>query len=184
MVTNLNFSSGGTAGLDPGESVRLFTKIFAPAGAPNLAINSTTLTATTTNGSLTAAVPAVVTSTDTTSVVTGDLTLTKEQVLDANCDGNETAYSPAQLTTGAAPGACVKYRITVRNVGSTTSTEIKIYDTTPAFTTYIVAPAAAVSAGTVDTVPTVGAAGNFVFNIGSLASGASATATFTVKINP
>lgn len=184
VVTNLNFSSGGTAGLDPGESVRLFTKIFAPAGAPNLAINSTTLTATTTNGSLTAAVPAVVTSTDTTSVVTGDLTLTKEQVLDANCDGNETAYSPAQLTTGAAPGACVKYRITVRNVGSTTSTEIKIYDTTPAFTTYIVAPAAAVSAGTVDTVPTVGAAGNFVFNIGSLASGASATATFTVKINP
>jgi hypothetical protein len=32
-------------------------------------------------------------------------------------------------------------------------------------------------------VPTSGQAGNFEFNIGDLASGATATATFTVKIN-
>ena len=186
VVTNLNFSSGGTAGLDPGESVRLFTKVFAPPGAPNLAINGTTLTATTSNGTYTTTIPAVVASTDTTSVVTGDLTLVKEQVLDANCDGAETGYAQTQITTGAAPGACVKYRITIRNVGSQTATNIVVYDTTPAFTTYIAAPAAAVTGGTTNTTsaPTVGAAGNFVFTVGSLASGASASATFTVKINP
>lgn len=185
VVTNLNFSSGGTNGLSPGESVRLFTKVFAPPGAPNLAINSTTLTATTTNGTYTTTVPGTVTVTDTTSVVTGDLTLVKEQVLDTNCDGTETSYSQSQITTGAAPGACVKYRITVKNVGSQTATNIKVYDTTPAFTTYLSTPAAAATGGSVNTVtaPASASAGNFEFNIGDLASGATATATFTVKIN-
>jgi uncharacterized repeat protein (TIGR01451 family) len=185
VVTDLSFVSNGTAGLDPGESVRLFTKVFAPPGAPNLAINGTTLTATTTNGTYTATVPAVVTATDTTSVVTGDLTLLKEQVLNANCDGTPTGYAQTQITTGATPGACVKYRITVRNVGSATATNVKIFDATPAFTTYLATPAAAATGGTVNTTiaPANGAAGNFEFNIGNLAAGASATATFTVKIN-
>jgi uncharacterized repeat protein (TIGR01451 family) len=185
VVTDLSFTSNGTAGLDPGESVRLFTKVFAPPGAPNLAINGTTFTATTSNGTYTATVPALATATDTTSVVTGDLTLLKEQVLNANCDGTPTGYAQTQITTGATPGACVKYRITVRNVGSKTATNIKIFDATPAFTTYLATPAAVATGGTVNTTiaPTTGTAGNFEFNIGDLASGASATATFTVKIN-
>jgi len=192
VITDLSYVSAGGAGLSIGETVRVFTKVFAPSGAPNLTINTTTLTATTANGTGTGAytttAPAAVSARDVTTVVLGDLAITKRQALDAACDGTaDTAYSVAQVTTGAVPGACIMYEITVTNTGSVASTNVIVYDVTPAFTTYnSTGGAAACTGGTTNTTaaPANGAAGNFVFTVGTLAPGASATATFKVRINP
>lgn len=187
VVTDLTFVSNGTAGLAPLESVRLFVKVSIPGSAASPQSNVTTLTATTTNGTYTSTVPAVATVTDTTSVVQGNLELVKTQALDAACDGTaDGAFASTQITTGAIPGACVRYQIVVKNVGSLAATGVKVYDSTPNATTYTNTVAAAVSGGTINTIdvsPANGATGSFTFNVGDLAPGASATITFGVKID-
>ena len=186
-VTNLNFVSNGATGLAAGESVRVLVKVSAPPGAPSGAIDTVTLTATTTNGTYTAAVPAVATATDSAAIVASDLQMLKEQALDANLDGNpDTAYSVSDLTTGALPGRCIRYRITVRNNGSLAVDNVKVFDSTPAFTTYFATNPAAVSGGSapsVVTVPSNGSAGPLQWNVGTLNPGEQAVITFGVRID-
>ena len=96
-----------------GDCARIFAKVFAPSGAAVGAANTTTVTGDTGTG-------AVDIATDNSTVIASDISLLKEQALDANCDGTpDTAYGTANLTTGAIPGACLRYRITVRNNGAT-----------------------------------------------------------------
>jgi uncharacterized repeat protein (TIGR01451 family) len=152
IVTDLSFTSGSAAGLAPSESVRLLVKVFAPPGAPVGAINTTTLTATTANGTYGTTVPAVVTASDNSTVISGDLQLLKEQALDADLDGTpDTAYGSGDITTGAVPGKGIRYRITVTNNGSAPATQVKVYDHTPAYTVYTTTVAAATTVGSVTT---------------------------------
>ena len=187
IVTNLSFSSGGAAGLAPGETVRLLVKVTAPGAATVGAIDSVTLSATTTNGTHTSTIPAVASATDSASVVASDVLITKEQALDANNDGTpDTAYAIADITSGAFPGKCIRYRITVRNSGNAPATSVRVSDTTPAFTTYFATSPAAVTGGTAPAVlsgPANGAAGAFVFDVGTLNPGEQAVITFGVKID-
>ncbi|PYJ09005.1 MAG: hypothetical protein DMF06_11335 [Verrucomicrobia bacterium] len=185
VVSNLAFVSGGAAGIAPGETIRLLVQVFAPPGAAIGTVDAATFSATTANGTYTSLVPPVTSVTETTTVIAGDLTLVKEQALDANLDGTpDGAYGTAQITTGALPGTAVRYRITVRNVGTAAATGIQVFDTTPAFTTYTTTGPAATTVGTVVTAPANGATGNLQFNIGTLNPGASAVITFGVIINP
>jgi uncharacterized repeat protein (TIGR01451 family) len=183
VVTNLAFISAGGAGLAPAETVRLLVQVASPPGAPVGAVDVATLTATTVNVGLSSTVPAVVSATDGTTVINGDLTLLKEQALDANLDGNpDSAYSTADITTGALPGRSIRYRITVTNTGTAPATQVKVFDTTPAFTTYTTNNPAAVSPGSVTIVPANGASGSLEFNVGTLNPGQSAVVTFGVVI--
>lgn len=187
-ITNLAFVSNGAAGLSAGESVRVLVKVTAPPGAPVNASDTATLTATTTNGTATTAAPAPAVATDTSSVVSSDIQIIKEQALDAApLDGNpDTAYGLADITSGAFPGKAIRYRITVKNNGSAPATAISVYDTTPAFTTYTTQNPAAVTGGSsasVVTVPANGAAGPLEFRVGTLNPGEQAVATFGVKID-
>jgi uncharacterized repeat protein (TIGR01451 family) len=184
-VTDLSFVSAGGAGLAPGESVRLFVKVFAPPGAALGVIDALTITATTVNGTYVSTVPVVATAIDTTTVISGDITLVKEQALDANLDGTaDAAYSTAQITTGALPGRSIRYRITVTNVGTAAATAVRVFDTTPAYTTYTTTGPAATSVGSVVTTPGNGATGPLEFDIGTLNPGQSAVITFGVIITP
>src|SRR5207248_10509006 len=62
-------------------------------------------TVTTANGTYITTVPVVATATDNSTVISGDLTLLKEQALDANLDGSpDGAYGTTDITTGALPG--------------------------------------------------------------------------------
>lgn len=187
IVTDLSFVSGGAAGLAPGESVRLLVKVTAPGNAAVGAIDAVTFSATTTNGTYTTTVPAVASATDSASVVASDILITKEQALDANNDGTpDTAYAIADITSGALPGKCIRYRITVRNTGNAPATSVRVSDTTPAYTTYFSTSPAAVTGGTSPAVlsgPLNGAAGAFVFDVGTLNPGEQAVITFGVKID-
>ena len=182
------------ASLAPGASVNVLVKVFAPAGVASNTQNVTTLTGTSAGGQTDSA-------TDTTTVVSGDLKIEKFQSVDP--DGPAVAQNFGAFTKGnasAAPGAFIRYQIVVTNTGNVAITSVVINDTTPGYTTYATgsASASATPASTATatysvnggapiaatTAPANGASGVFTFNVGSLAPGGSATATFVVRVNP
>ncbi len=170
-------------GLAPGASVRLFVQVFSPAGAPLGQLNTTTITATTSNIAYSDPVPVVVQATDGTTVINGQLTISKAQALDGDCNGIEdAAFTALNLTTGAIPGACIRYEITVTNIGSTPVTGVVIADATPANTTSSNAASASTTVGSI-TVPVNGSAGVVTANIGVLGPGQSAVIRFSVRID-
>jgi uncharacterized repeat protein (TIGR01451 family) len=169
------------AGLAAGQSITIFDKVTAPSGALVGAVNATTVTVTTANGTYTTTVPAAVLATDSSTVIAGNVTLVKAQGLDATCSGTPPGgYTGTTLTTGAVPGACIDYQITVSNVGSANATGVTVSDATPAYTTLAVAPATTV--GTITAPPAIGSSGTVTATVGTLTPGQSAVLTFGVKI--
>jgi uncharacterized repeat protein (TIGR01451 family) len=85
------------------------------------------------------------------------------------------------------PGATITYTITYQNVGQTTLNNLKVADTTPAFTVYAAGTCGPLGAGlstcSLATKPAAGAAGalEWQFN-GTLAPGASGSVSFTVTV--
>ncbi|WP_036166987.1 NEW3 domain-containing protein [Massilia sp. 9096] len=112
------------------------------------------------------------------------VTLTKVQAIDANCDGvADTAFSSSPITTGAIPGACIRYQITATNSGATPVNTVVINDNVPANTTYHASVAANSTLGAV-VAPVAGTTGVVSANVGVLSPGQSATMNFGVRINP
>ena len=181
ITGNLNAATVLPAGLAPGASITVFNKVIAPSGATPGAVDATTITVTTSNGSYTTTVPAAATAVDSTTVIAGNLTLSKAQSLDTTCTGpiGGTVYAAATLS--ARPNQCVLYQITVTNVGSANATTVAVSDATPSYTT--LSSAAASTVGTV-TGPAAGATGTVTATIGTLTPGQSAVVTFGVRITP
>ena len=171
------------AGLAPGQSITILDKVTAPSGAAVGDVNTTTITATTANGTYTSPAPASAIATDGTTIIAGNLQLTKAQALDAACTGptGSTVYSAANVN--ALPGQCVLYQISVSNVGSANATSVVVSDATPSYTT--ISPAAAsapqTTVGTI-TGPSAGGSGTISATIGTLAPAQGAVVTFGVKI--
>jgi uncharacterized repeat protein (TIGR01451 family) len=123
---------------------------------------------------------------DAVTVVTAgpQVTLAKTQALDANCDGvADTAFSAANITAGAVPGACIRYEITATNVGVTNVNLVAITDNIPANTVYHAAVAASTTQGIVLT-PLPGMAGAVTDAVGTLTPAQSAKLSFGVRITP
>lgn len=112
------------------------------------------------------------------------VTLTKMQALDANCDGvADTPFSSSPITSGAVPGACIRYQITATNSGASQVNLVAISDNVPANTVYHAGVAANSTLGTI-LAPLAGAIGTVTASVGSLTPGQSATMNFGVRINP
>lgn len=168
--------------LTAGQRVTLFAKVFAPAGASEGVSNTTSLTAT-------AGVVSAVAS-NVTTVIVGDLALSKLQAVDANCDGAaDTGFVTSQVQ--AAPGGCLLYSVTATNSGVASISSVVLNDATPAFTTYqktgvggtgVCGTGATATIGTI-TEPANGSAGMVSVNVGSLAAGAASTLEFCVRID-
>ncbi|KOR31131.1 hypothetical protein TI05_13030, partial [Achromatium sp. WMS3] len=63
--------------------------------------------------------------------------LQKFQALDTNCDGTiEGSYTQSQLTAGAEPGVCIRYKIVASNNTGNPVTNVMVYDQTPAYTVF------------------------------------------------
>lgn len=199
--SGLHSTTGLSGGLGLGGSAKLLVKVFAPAGAAIGDINTTTLTATTANGTYTTTAPSAVSAQETTQVISGQVRLDKTQVLDADCSGENEhtsgSYSNAQITTGAVPGACIRYKIVATNDGTANVTTLVLSDSTPANTTYddgsrnsaggtcatgAVDAAAATTQGTI-TAPSCGSTGSVQATVGTLTPGQSVTIKFGVMIN-
>lgn len=173
---------GTLGGIAPGTTVRLFVNVFAPAGAALGSVNVTTLSVTTSNVGYVTAAPPVVTADDNTTVINGQLQLVKQQVLDVTCDGvADGAATVANLA--ANPGACLRYEITVTNVGTATVNNVVVSDATPPNTTYSATVPASTSIGGI-VAPANGAAGTITATIGALGPGQSAVIVFGIRIDP
>jgi uncharacterized repeat protein (TIGR01451 family) len=170
-------------GLAPGASVRIFAQVFAPAGAPLGQLNTTTVTATASNLAYTSAVPAAVSATDGTTIINGQLVISKMQCLDRDCNGVEdSTFTSVNLAWGAVPNACIRYQVTVTNIGTTSVTGVVVNDATPANTVSSNSSSATTTVGTIS-VPANGSAGTVTANIGTLGPGQSAVIKFSVRIN-
>ena len=183
VVTNLN----GLPPLLPGQTTTLFVKVYSAAGTDIGAVDATTLTATTTGGLGTP--PPAATVRDSSTVIAGQIRMQKEQAL---ATGGPLVYTVNRITTGARPGAIIRYRITATNVGTANATGFSITDGIPPFTNYDPGDGTNSPTGIAgwtgadgvfrasDNIPTP--TGNLNFTIGQLAPGQSITVTFGVKI--
>jgi len=122
-----------------------------------------------------------------TAPVGAELKVVKTQALDANCDGvADTAFSADNITTGAVPGACIRYEITAINQGSNAVGAVIINDLTPANTTYhlySLSTGAQTTQGLV-IAPLPGLNGLVQATVGTLLPNGSAKMSFGVRINP
>ncbi len=137
------------ASLAAGAGVIIWDNVFAPLGAVVGTTNVTTIAVQ--SGSSAANASA----TDSTTVISSDLTLLKEQVR-VDCTSGALIGSfvttPLSGANAVPPGGCLKYRVTGTNSGTTALTSLSISDSTPGFTTLETTPAGcAVAATTTDT---------------------------------
>jgi len=109
------------------------------------------------------------------------VTLVKKQALDATCDGvPDTAFSADNITTGAVPGACIRYQITATNTGASDVNTVVIRDTIPAYTSWHSAPGNTTGA---IVAPIVNLLGTISATVGTMQPGQSSTMTFGVRIS-
>jgi len=113
----------------------------------------------------------------------GELVVTVEGICQT-CD--DFKLTKAVDKTAALPGSTIVYTITFENNGTTTLNNLKISDSTPAYTTYADSSCGAVPSGlacAVSAKPEVGANGKVEWGItGTLAPGATGTVTISVKV--
>ena len=113
----------------------------------------------------------------------GEIVVTVEGICQT-CD--DFKLTKAADKANATPGSTILYTITFQNSGTTTLTQLKIEDTTPAFTTYADSSCGTLPSSLACAVaakPEVGANGKVEWGItGTLAPGDSGTVTVTVKV--
>lgn len=178
-----NFDLVQAGGLAPGASVTIINKVQADPGAVAGSVNVTTITVTTANGATTtysSTAPVLTTAKDNTTVIVGNVTLVKEQALDAAC-ANPALPAFVQTPLSAKPGDCVQYRITATNVGSADATLIVVSDSTPVATT--MKNVAVVTAPGTVTGPAVGSTGAISATVGTLVPNGVSVLKFGVKID-
>lgn len=175
-----------------GASVGLLVKVSAASGAAVGVIDITQLTVTTTGAINGVAAPAAASVSDTTNVIAGNLSLRKEQALDVNCNngGGTLVFSAANITAGALPNVCIRYRLTITNFGTADALNIVVSDATPVNTTYQTAvPAFITPVGTMSAA-TIALTNGSVGTISTSSPGftlipsAAAVLNFGVRINP
>jgi uncharacterized repeat protein (TIGR01451 family) len=178
--------AAGVVVVAPNSSVQLLVRVFAPASA----VSSTPADVTTIIGDVTGGSgTTVVTVTDTTSVTDGLLLEKTQQTVACGAAPVAGAYTAAPIaaSTATAPGQCIAYQVKATNTTAGVITNLNISDIVPANTSLIVTCGAPSVAG----VATGNAAyvNNYTGAISSgpiatLASTASTTLTFCVRINP
>jgi uncharacterized repeat protein (TIGR01451 family) len=114
----------------------------------------------------------------------GEMTVSVNGICQA-CD--DFKLTKAVDKTDALPGSAITYTITYQNIGQTTLSDLKVTDTTPAFTVYGSGACGTLGSGlsgcTLATKPAAGTAGPLEWRFsGSLAPGATGTVIFTVTV--
>lgn len=171
-----------TSTLLAGTTQKVLVKEFAPA---NVTSGATTITVTATFADAQCGAPTVQ---DAVNIVTGQIRVTKNQALDANCDGTpDAAFAATALT--AKPGECLVYEVVAKNEGVAPVTNLTVNDAVPAFTALSTAQPATqcTSSGVTGTAVAYAAAAGKVScgsTTNTVAPQGTVTLDFAVKINP
>ena len=131
----------------PGESMDVTVRVFAPSGAANGTLDVLSLNGeyNMADGATPVATAPEVVCQDSTTVILGQVRLTKMVALDSNCDGTpdlslvpaDAEFYEVNTTATAEPGQCVTWQIVGTNQGDAQVKSVVIYDQQPAFTTYL-----------------------------------------------
>ncbi|MBI9073834.1 MAG: DUF11 domain-containing protein [Desulfatibacillum sp.] len=115
----------------PGEKLDVTVLEFAPSSAPDGTLDILTITARYNLGA------SQVINIDQTTVIQGQIRLTKTVAVDADCNDVADAAFAVEATSKANPGECVSWRLIVTNEGTAPADNVIIYDTVPAFSDYV-----------------------------------------------
>jgi len=184
-----NFATLLPGGLAPGASITIFNKVSVTGGVIG-ALNVTTITASTANGTYGTTAPGDATAKDNTTVVAGNLTLVKAQAVDTGCVGANGGTVYTQSNVSAKPNECVLYKVTVTNAGNVDATSVFIYDSVPGLTTLSGTGTPSATIGGVVTPSAVVVTGSSIkVTVGTLTPATvpatnAAVLTFGVRINP
>ena len=132
--TSKTANAANSITLEAGESIVVDVRVFSPSNASNGEQDILTVTATY-NTSDTVSIN------EQTTVILGQIRLVKTNALDSDCDGQpdgaatDSVFSIVQ-SDKVAPGECVVWQIVATNEGDANVDALKIYDASPAFTTY------------------------------------------------
>jgi uncharacterized repeat protein (TIGR01451 family) len=177
-------SQVGTYTLNIGESKTIFAKVFAPANAPLGATNLTDITAV---GTTDAGTPVTITvkAQDMTFVSKSNMSITKQQAPDVNCDGVvDSGFVYSFDTFQAQPGTCVLYKLTATNSSAGVAKNVRIDDAIPEFTSHFtdggVLPT--ITQGNIVIEPADGGTGLVEGNAGVVNSGESVSLVFGVMV--
>ena len=160
--------------LAAGETKMLFVKVFVPGTAPDGLSNSTVLTSSWSSGSLSV--------TDITNVSAGEISVTKEQALDAGCDGVLDSVFSSNGFAVEPGNNCVKYRLIATNAGSEAVLNVVVADATPTFTSYFGSADCSHSNCSI-TEPFGGGQGDIIASLPELVAGDSVVVEFVVRID-
>ena len=65
-------------------------------------------------------------------IISGDVTLSKYQYIDAGCDGTVGTFTKTRLDVE--PGQCIRYMVEAENTGASAADNVIITDAAPAYT--------------------------------------------------
>ncbi len=181
-------TAGNDGVLEVGESLAIFSRIFAPASVAYGITNVKTLTVTADGAGQSVSDSA----TDTTTTNNTDVAITKEQALDSDCNGVPDGpgscsgddcfvFTRFEVTPGE---QCVIYRLTATNTGAEPMYQVTINDRTQPFTrmlaaaTSCVAPAGPCSV----TAPPDAGTGDVSAEVGLLGAGEAAVLIFGLRV--
>ena len=126
--------AAGVNGLAPGDSISLIYRVQTPstATAGVSEIGTLTLGSALNGGAATDADTANNAVEDRIVIISGDVTLSKYQYVDANCDGTVGTFTKNRQDV--APGQCIRYLIEAENTGTNDVADVSISDAAPAYT--------------------------------------------------
>lgn len=178
MINDLSIITGGLA---PQASIQLLLKVQAPTTATN-GMSSVANIVVKANNTIQGLALADIQNTDLTTVDPTQLRLTKEQTKDENCA--LTSVTVINAVYGSTPlqvkpNQCVTYRLTLKNEGATSASNVVINDVVPAYSNLRTGLPPSITQGTV-TVNTDQIAGN----VGTLAPQGQAAMYFSIRVSP
>ncbi|WP_297778117.1 NEW3 domain-containing protein [uncultured Roseovarius sp.] len=126
--------SPGVDGLAPGDSISLIYRVQTPstATAGVTEIGALSLGTALNGGTATDADTTDNAVEDRITIVSGDMTLSKYQYVDPECDGTVGTFTKTRQDV--APGQCIRYLVEAENTGSSPAADVTISDAAPAYT--------------------------------------------------
>lgn len=180
-----------TGGLAAGTSVKFLVRVYAPGGANAGDVSNVTVTVSDVDstGATVQSSPAgcgTQANTDTSTVVTGALTvLKKQQKSTGACAATLPTSGYVTTTQTAAPGDCIYYEVVATNNAASPVSNVSISDAAPAYTTLVSTGATCAASGLTGTAVASSTSGSTI-SCGSaantLAPAGSLTLRFAVQI--
>lgn len=175
--------SAGVNGLAPGDSISVIYRVQTPSTATSGVTENSVITLSSSLNNATATDADVTDNAveDRIVIISGDITLSKFQYIDAGCTGAVGTFTKTRQDVE--PGQCIRYKVVAENTGSSPAADVIISDAAPAYTSIVdcggTCSETLIPAGSTATVTP----SNISSDHGTVLPGWSAELEFTVQVD-